>query len=123
MAMMSDRMSSSLSPVEFRSAFARTFSRSPESFEREVFVRCVPPWYRPVAWAIIRWVPAWFSQDWQVLQDVARATSLEEVRVLSGDFRGGIRHRRSLIRDRIGFRVSGRRLMGLARQVLAASSP
>jgi hypothetical protein len=120
--MMSFRMALSPAPLEFRAAFARRFSRSPESFEREVFVRCVPPWYRPVAWAIIRWVPAWFSQDWQVLQDVARATSLEEVRVLSGDFRGGIRHRRSLIRDRIGFRVSGRRLLALARHVLAASS-
>lgn len=116
-------MASPPAPLEFRAAFARRFSRSPESFEREVFVRCVPPWYRPVAWAIIRWVPSWFSQDWQVLQDVARAASLEEVRVLSGDFRGGIRHRRSLIRDRIGFRVSGRRLLQLARHVLAATGP
>ena len=110
-------MALSPSPLEFRSAFARTFSLPPESFEREAFVRCVPPWYRPLAWALVRCWPAGFAQDWQVLQDVARATSLEEVRAFSGDFRGGIRHRHSLVRDRIGLRVSGRRLLTLARQV------
>jgi len=82
-------------------------------------VRCVPRGYRVIAAWLIRWVPDWFTLDLQVLGEVARTTTLDEVRVLSGDFRAGIRHRPNLVRDRLGLRVSGRRLMTLAKQVLS----
>ncbi len=102
----------------FRHAFARNYRLDPAAFERAVFVRCLPAWCRPVGFILIRCVPSWFRLDLQILEDVSRAGSLEEVRVLSGDFRSGIRQGSSPVRDWLGIRVSGRRVMALAREVM-----
>lgn len=104
----------------FRDAFARGFGVSPDEFERTAFVQCVPWWCRPVAALLVRWEPGWFALDLQVLRDVARATSLDEIRLLAGDFRGGVRHRFSFVRDCLGIRASGRRLMAMARRVIGS---
>lgn len=103
----------------FRHAFARNRHLDPAAFERVVFVRCLPAWCRPLGFVLIRCVPSWFNRDLQILQDVSGASSLEEVRALSGDFRGGVRHRSSLVRDWLGIRVSGRRVLALACEVMA----
>lgn len=114
-------MASNPSDGSFRALFAKQYGVSPDRFEAEVFVLCVPWIYRPVARILVKLVPPWFHLDLQVLSDMAKAESLQEVRILAGDFRDDIRHRASFVRDSLGFRASGRRLMGLAKQVFPRS--
>lgn len=76
------------------------------------------PGYRPLAFLLIRLVPDWFSLDLEVLEDIGRSTRLDEVRELCGDFKVGVRHRPSFIRDTLGLRTSGRRVFAIAQQIL-----
>lgn len=101
-----------------RDAYARLNGCAPEAFERRMFVRCVSPGYRPLAFMLIRLVPDWFSLDLEVLEDIGRSTRLDEVRELCGDFKVGVRHRPSFIRDTLGLRTSGRRVFAIAQQIL-----
>ena len=101
-----------------RNAYARLHGGPPEAFERRMFVRCVPPSYRPLAFVLIRLAPDWFKLDLEVLEDIGRSTRLDEVRELCGDFKVGVRHRPSFIRDTLGLRTSGRRVFAIAQQIL-----
>ncbi len=101
-----------------RDAYAKLNDCTPETFERRMFVRCVSPCYRPLAFVLIRLVPDWFKLDLEVLEDIGRSTRLDEVRELCGDFKVGVRHRPSFIRDTLGLRTSGRRVFAIAQQIL-----
>ena len=105
-------------PESLRDAYARQQGCEPEAFERQLFVRCVSPGYRPLAFVLIRLVPDWFNLDLEVLEDIGRSTRLDEVRELCGDFKVGVRHRPSFIRDTLGLRTSGRRVFAVAQQIL-----
>jgi len=110
--------SNSAGHESLRDAYARLQGCAPEAFERQMFVRCVSPGYRPLAFVLIRLVPDWFKLDLEVLEDVGKSTRLDEVRELCGDFKVGVRHRPSFIRDTLGLRTSGRRVFAIAQQIL-----
>ena len=110
--------STSAGHESLRDAYARVHGCAPGAFERRMFVRCVSPGYRPLAFVLIRLSPDWFKLDLEVLEDLGRSTRLEEVRELCGDFKVGVRHRPSFIRDSLGLRTSGRRVFAIAQQLL-----
>ncbi|MCW5556921.1 MAG: hypothetical protein KIT22_03640 [Verrucomicrobiae bacterium] len=65
------------------------------------------------------WInPGLFDRDLVVIRRAANATSREEVREQAQDLGNGMLYRRSLVRDTIGVRASGRRLVALASRML-----
>ena len=106
-----------------RNTYARLHGCTPEAFQQRMFVRCVAPGYRALAFVLIRLTPHWFRLDLEVLEDIGQSTRLDEVRELCGDFKGGVRHRPSFIRDTLGLRTSGRRVFTIAQQILGPRPP
>lgn len=81
---------------------------------QHLFRQCIPLWRRPVM-ALIHWFdPGAFQLDWSVIQEAAQATNHAEVEtaVDSLHYRG--RRELSFWRDFLGFRISGRRLLEIA---------
>ncbi|MBX3732441.1 MAG: hypothetical protein KF791_07575 [Verrucomicrobiae bacterium] len=110
--------SQEVSPARLREAFLRR-ARVPESqFERELFLRCVPPLQRPAA-RLLLWLDAGlFRRDLETIRTVSVAASADEVRDTAGELGGGMLYRRTWVRDTLGIRASGRRLVAIAKQVM-----
>lgn len=104
--------------ISFREAYARDTGLPAPEFERALFLRCVPPIQRPVARVLLWLNPGVFDRDLATMREVAVATSSEDVRLAARDLRGGGFYQRNLLRDAIGVRASGRRLVAIARRVL-----
>jgi hypothetical protein len=111
-------MASETQPRRFREAFIRRTGGASESFERRVFLHCVPPLQRPLAWLLSELIPRLFLPDFTALSEAAEATSTDEVWRMAGEFRGNSRYGSNPIRDWLGVRVSGRRLAAIAEEVL-----
>ncbi|MBL9173039.1 MAG: hypothetical protein JNL10_05850 [Verrucomicrobiales bacterium] len=109
------------SPTRFRDAFLNSTGIVAERFEVHLFLRSVPPLRRPVARLLLLLRPSVFERDFATLREVALATSADEVRQTVVDLRGGPLYRSSMIRDHLGIRASGRRLVNMARRILKGS--
>ncbi|HTH48405.1 MAG TPA: hypothetical protein VMB21_12910 [Candidatus Limnocylindria bacterium] len=86
---------------------------------QHLFRQCIPLWKRPVM-ALIHWLdPSAFQLDWSVIQEAGEATSHTEVETAVDllHYRG--RRELSFWRDFLGFRISGKRLLELADQLMA----
>lgn len=105
-------------PSLFRDLFVRSAGIPEERFEVHLFLRCVPPLRRPLARILLRIKRSIFERDFTTLRAVAAATSVDEVRRAARDLRGGPLYRSHWVRDRVGVRASGRRLVVIASEVL-----
>ena len=88
----------------------------PEQFVEKAFWKCLQPWAVPFAallWPLRRRV---FAQDFDVLRDIANATTTPEVNSAANSLRHDPRHDPSFIRNSLGIRVSGRRLTALIQE-------
>ena len=95
-----------------------------DRFERHVFSRAVQwpwSWLAPVC---VRAFPQWFRRDLRELTVAGRAMTLEEIKEVASEFRRSHdpRESRTFVRDTLGFRISGRKLMAEAQRTWAAGS-
>lgn len=105
-----------LRPSTFADAFAAQFQCSSADFKPAAFRRCL---YRR-AWLLAWLLPRrFFEADWVLLDAAASATSVEQVVQTIRNFcrlqAGG-----ETIRHRLKLRLSGRKLIALATQLLPA---
>lgn len=102
----------------FRDAVCQHFRRAPEAYEEMVFSHCLYPHAIWPARLIRRFVPDYFSSDFELIRLVANKTGPEELRA-------EVRVHRSLfppetlLRRYLRVRLSGQRLLDLGVQVFA----
>lgn len=99
--------------TSFRDEICARFKCPPEQFDRAVFRRCLYPQARSVAWLLPRRA---FSDDWDMIAAVGKATSLQQVKKIVNDFRSVKPDDQSLMFI-FKFRVSGRKIIDLARDI------
>jgi hypothetical protein len=87
-----------------------------EAFVERAFWRCLPAWSLPVAAVIYAIRRKTFAPDFEVLKDVAQATSVAEINTAANSLRHDPRVKRSFIRHDLGIRVSGKRLTILVKR-------
>lgn len=106
-------------PPDFRTAFC-TMARCPDlAFERAVFWHSLHRHAVPLAW-LLRWLrPAFFREDDQLIQQVGRDRSLEEVAEDIEHFQYGNRVHSHWLRTGLRMHIAPQRLAALARRCLA----
>lgn len=98
----------------FIERFAEHIGRPLPAARRRLFYACIPWWRRPFV-VLLEWVVQdTFRLDWAVIDDVAQRRSFEEVAHAVDVYRYRTSGDRSFVRRRLGFRISGRRLLDLA---------
>ena len=106
----------------FKNLYCAKTGLESEPALQHLFRQCIPLWRRPVM-ALIHWFdPSTFQLDWSVIQEAALATNHTEVEtaVDSLHYRG--RRELSFWRDFLGFRISGRRLLEIADDLMTRLS-
>lgn len=95
----------------FRELYCEAHKCEPHMFERHLFVRTVWPHWRWLApWFLRQW-PAAFRRELRELAASGHATSLLDFKVVAGELRHDPREPHTFLRDTLGVRVSGRRLL------------
>ena len=111
-------------PDTFQQRYCRLHNCPADSFERHIFRRAVQwpwGWLAPVC---VGAFPHWFRRDFRELTVAGRAVTLQEIKEVASEFRKGHdpREARTFVRDTLGFRISGRKLMAEAQRVWKAAS-
>jgi hypothetical protein len=104
-------------PKTFRESFCERFGCPPEAFERRVFWRCLYRRSLPLSLVVYLVNRNYFALDLQTIKQLGVARSLQEFRGELESFRYEYRMRGGLLRN-LRVRVSGKRLMGVLREVL-----
>jgi hypothetical protein len=101
----------------FSEAWKRAAPQSSAGFEEDVFWRSLYPHARGFARLMWRFWPGYFQRDLELIRRLAVVTSGQEVRFEVDNFR--YQHPESgLFRRGLRLRVSGKRLINLARRVM-----
>ena len=99
--------------------YAQRLRLSPEAARRRLFYECVPRWQRGFVRLHSRLRPRLYACDWRLVHEAGLATTLQGV----ADAFDRWQHCAPLVsswgRDRLHWRISGRRLLTLARVLLA----
>lgn len=103
--------------VEFRHLFSEVCGVSGEHFERKLFSKCLFRHALPFAWLLQKWEPEFFREDFEMLRDIATARNTEEVICELNRFFGRNARDKSILRTAFYFRVSGKRVLRLYRQL------
>ena len=98
----------------FREVYSRRTGIAPEQFERALFARCLPWWKRWAALVICSLWPRAFEPDFAVLSEAADAHAVFQVSSIATDLRVRLEDRVNPVRDWLGLRISGRRLVEVA---------
>jgi hypothetical protein len=105
--------------VDFQTVFCKRFGYPMEQFVRRFFWKCVPPRVRPLAVLTRVFMPGYFERDLGYLRRIGRSASLAEIAAQAG----AIPFDRLLIhgfaRRYLHLRISSRRVMHLARELMA----
>lgn len=103
--------------------YSRRTGIAPEKFERVLFNRCLPWWKRPLAVVIHGVWPRAFALDFAVLSESADAHAVFQVSSIANDLRVKLEDRVNPVRNWLGLRISGRRLVEVAATHLQTPKP
>lgn len=106
-----------LSMATFREAAAAEYGWDPEDFEAKVFLHCLETFPRLLARILWIWRDRLFKADLAAIGLVADLTSYNDVFQVAQSFADSHRDR-GFLRDTLGLRPRGRRLLSLARELL-----
>lgn len=101
----------------FREAAAEEFGWDKEAFEAKVFLHCLETFPRILARILWPWRDRFFRVDLAAIGLVADLTSYNDVFQVAQGFADSHRDR-GFLRDTLGLRPRGRRLLALARELL-----
>jgi hypothetical protein len=103
--------------MTFSQAWQRAYPQSAADFEKDVLWRALYPHARIFASIMWRLWPAYFQRDLELIRRLVTVTSTEEVRFEVDNFR--YQHPEfGLFRQGLRLRLSGKRLLNLARKVM-----
>lgn len=111
-------MSSARSFTNFKNAFCMKYVIPPERYEREVFWRCVHERGAVLARVIFAVYPAFFRRDLMLIQEIARAVRLDQVKDALQQFHKETQNSGGFLRRKLKVRVSGERVLRLGAEVL-----
>lgn len=101
----------------FREAAAEEYGWKPQDFEAKAFLHCLDPFPRFIARVLWLWRDRLFREDIAAMRMVSDLTSYNDIFQIAQSF-GDARRDQSFLRDKIGVRPRGRRLLALAREIL-----
>ncbi len=101
----------------FREAASEEFGWKTEDFEAKAFLHCLDPFPRFIARVLWLWRDRLFREDIAAIRMVSELTSYNDIFQIAQSF-GDARRDQSFLRDKIGVRPRGRRLLTLAREIL-----
>lgn len=110
-------------PKPFKDAFCERFHCPSEGYESALFWRCVPRRALPLAFLLLRRTPQRFTEDFDLIREVASMTSPELFKNEINYFHGRNLRSKSWIRRAFKVRVSGARLMRIKRKVFSEARP
>ena len=115
-------MKEGLKSETFIERFCRRSAVPRDIAERQLLMRCVPMWKRPLWLLIEKRSPNAFSQDWIAIQEACRARSMKEILevVEALHYRGKINP--TFWRNQLNLRISGRRLQDIAKDYLESDA-
>lgn len=105
---------------QFKALFCERFDCPPEKYEAWAFRRCLYFHARFLARLIRKLNPAFFAEDWSLLQYLGAAASSREANAEIRAFQDANRQKPNWLRTGLQIRISGRKAARLARQVFAA---
>lgn len=100
----------------FKAAFCDHYRCKPEQFETMVFRLCLHRRARLVAWLFPLFHLDFFDADFAVIRHLGNSTNIVEAMAEIDAYTGNNETRGNLWHDTWGFRVSGKRLLGLAQK-------
>jgi hypothetical protein len=101
----------------FRETAAEEFGWKTEDFEAKAFLHCLDPFPRFIARLLWLWRDRLFREDIAAMRMVSELTNYNDIFQIAQSF-GDARRDQSFLRDRMGVRPRGRRLLALAREIL-----
>lgn len=101
----------------FREAAAEEYGWKTEDFEAKAFLHCLDPFPRFIARVLWLWRDRLFREDIAAMRMVSELTSYNDIFQIAQSF-GDARRDHSFLRDGIGVRPRGRRLLAMAREIL-----
>jgi len=101
----------------FREAAAEEYGWDKEDFEAKVFLQCLETFPRILARILWLWRDRFFKADLAAIGLVADLTSYNDVFQVAQSFADSHRDQ-GFVRDTLGLRPRGRRLLALARELL-----
>jgi|GEM_PF-509735 len=101
----------------FREAAAQEFGWKTEDFEAKAFLHCLDPFPRFMARVLWLWRDRLFREDIAAMRMVSELTNYNDIFRIAQSF-GDARRDHSFLRDKVGVRPRGRRLLALAREIL-----
>jgi hypothetical protein len=101
----------------FREAAAEEFGWKTQDFEANAFLHCLDPFPRFIARLLWPWRDRLFREDIAAMRMVSELTSYNDIFQIAQGF-GDARRDHSFLRDRMGVRPRGRRLLAFAREIL-----
>lgn len=107
--------------ARFQSLVCEYFACAPEAYEGQLFRRSLHWHVAPIAAALAKWNPAFFSEDTGLIADLASATSHAEVLSELNRFYGRNVRDRNWLRKTFSLRISGKRVLRLSRRLFLAS--
>lgn len=103
--------------VKFREAATKEFGWREEHFEGKLFLACLEPFPRFLARLLWPWRQRLFGDDINAMRMVADLTHYNDIFQVAQSFGDG-RRDFSFLRNTLGIRPRGRRLLGVAREIL-----
>lgn len=101
----------------FREAAAEEFGWKTKDFEANAFLHCLDPFPRFIARVLWPWRDRLFREDIAAMRLVSELTNYNDIFQIAQSF-GDARRDQNFLRDRMGVRPRGRRLLALAREIL-----
>jgi len=95
----------------------------PERARRRFFYACLPWWKRPLVKVARRLFPRAFHVDWALVEDAGRCRTFAAVEHAVDIFRYRTRGNKSVVRMRLGLRLSGTRVLKLAARCFGVPFP
>ena len=102
---------------DFRQLFSSEHNCKPGEFEKRVFRMCLFPHALPFAGILRRINANFFREDLDLLRELATAKNTDEVICELNRFYGRNRRDKNRIRTDLFFRISGKRVLRLYREV------
>lgn len=103
---------------DFRTAFCERFQCPPAEFEKRAFWRCLYP-HATVAARLIQLVnPDYFEPDLRTLRHIGNASTVTHLLAEVNSFRADYRMRSRFLYDVLRLRISGKRVLRLASEVM-----
>lgn len=105
---------------DFKRAFCATYGCTAEAFVRELFWKCLNPYWRPVAELVLDIRPEYFSCDLNYLERVGEAENWPQVVLMANTIPKSAALNSGFLRRVLHFRISGARLVKLGEKASPA---